>query len=131
MHNVQIAIQDRAYAEALRSLLMADGQHQVYVVDRPSPAVDGVVVVDHAIELSVGFDFDRCVLLTRKVLVEVTRLWELGLRHVIYADYPPDVGRLVILAAERRLGSDAVIKRAYIFDESDRSFLEALKISVL
>src|ERR1700683_4074966 len=48
MQNVQIAIPDRTYAEGLRDLLMADGQHQVYVVDCPSPAIDGIVVVDDA-----------------------------------------------------------------------------------
>ena len=62
MHNVQIAIPDRTYAQGLHDLLVADGQHQVYVVDFPSPAIDGVVVVDDAmtnrLTLSGGFDYD-------------------------------------------------------------------------
>jgi hypothetical protein len=134
MHNVQIAIADLTYAQGLRDLLMADGQHQVYVVDYPSPAIDGVVVVDDAITnrmtMSGGFDFDRCVVFTRTVPIEVNRLWEAGVRHVIQADYPPHVGRLVVLAVERRLGGNTVIEPdPFIFDESDRSFLQALRIS--
>lgn len=136
MHNVQIAIPDRTYAQALRDLLVADGQHQVHVVDYPSPAIHGVVVVDDAIAncmtLSGGFDFDRCVVFTPTVPIEVNRLWEAGVRHVIQADYPPHVGRLVVLAAERRLGGSTVLEPAPAsFDESDRSFLHSLKISDL
>lgn len=130
MHNVQIAILDRAYAEAIRDLLMADGQHQVYVVDYPSPAIDGVVVVDDAITLSAGFDFDRCVFFAQNVAVEANQLWEAGVRHVIHADCPPHMGRFVVLAAERRLARNAVIEQELsIFDESDISFLQALRIS--
>ena len=51
-------------------------------------------------------------------------------RHVIQADYPPHVGRLVVLAAERRLSGEVVIEpEPSIFNESDISFLHALKIS--
>jgi len=113
---------------------MADGQHQVYVVDYPSPAIDGVVVVDDAIAnrmaLSVGFDFERYVVFTRTVPTELNQLWEAGVRHMIQADYPPQVGRLVVLSAETRLGGNAVIEpEPSIFDEADRSFLHALRIS--
>jgi hypothetical protein len=131
---VQIAIEDRGYAEELRRLLMADGQHQVYVVNYPSPAIDGVVVMDDTIairmKLAVGFDFGRCVVFTQKVPVQVDQLWEAGVRHVIHADYPPHTGRLVVLAAERRLDGSAVVERELsIFDETDRLFLQALRIS--
>ena len=130
MRKVQISISDPDYTEALRDLLMADGQHQVYLVNYPNPAMDGVVVVDDTIvsrmTSSPGIDFDRCVIFTQKVALEVNRLWEAGVRHVIHADYPPDVGRLVVLGAEERLGGNAVVER---LDESDRSFLQALGIS--
>ena len=130
MRNVQISISDPDYTEALRDLLMADGQHEVYVVDYPSPGKDGVVVVDDMIKLPLGFYFGRCVFFTRTVPIEVNRLWEAGVRHVIHADYPPDVGRLVVLGAEERLGGNAVVEREpSIFEESDRSFLHALRIS--
>ena len=44
--NVQIAIEDRTYADELRRLLEEAGKHQVYVVDQPNPTIDGVVVLD-------------------------------------------------------------------------------------
>jgi hypothetical protein len=134
MHNVQIAIPDRTYAQGLRDLLMADGQHQVYIVDYPSPAIDGVAVVDDAMtnrmKLSGGFDFDRCVVFTRTVPIEVNRLWEAGVRHVIQADYPPHVGRLVVLAAEKRLGGSAVFDpELSMSGETDKLFLHSMGIS--
>lgn len=134
MHNVQLAIRDRAYASALRDLLMADGQHVVYVVDDPSPAIDGIVVVDETIASrmtsSTAFDFDRCVVFMRNVALEVNQLWEAGVRHVIYCDYPPNVGKLVVVAAERRLGGgEAIAGDLSTFDATDRLFLQSLRIS--
>ena len=134
MHSVQLAIRDRAYGSALRDLLMSDGQHVVYVVDYPSPAIDGIVVVDDTIASrmisSTALDLDRCVVFIQNVALDVNQLWEAGVRHVIYGDYPPDVGELVVLAAERRLsGSASVMEQELsIFDETDRLFLQALRI---
>jgi hypothetical protein len=80
MTNVQIAISDPDYAEALRDLLMADGQHQVHIVNYPNPAINGVVVVDDTVvsrmTSSPGLDFNRCVIFTNKVAVEANQLWE-------------------------------------------------------
>ena len=90
---------------------MADGQHLVHVVNYPNPAIDGVVVVDDTIvsrkTSSPGLDFDRCVVFTRKVALEVDQLWEAGVRHVIHADQSPQVGLLVVLAAQKRLAFSA------------------------
>ncbi len=49
---VQIALEDQVYAEELRRLLVEDGKHRAYVVDRPSPTIDGVVVLDEASHFS-------------------------------------------------------------------------------
>jgi hypothetical protein len=134
MHNVQLAIRDLAYASALRDLLVADGQHVVYVVDYPSPAIDGIVVVDDTIASrmtsSTAFEFDRCVVFIQNIALDVNQLWEAGVRHVIYGDYPPDVGQLVVLAAERRLGGGEVIEGNFsTFDATDRLFLQRLRIT--
>jgi len=135
MHNVQLAIRDLAYASALRDLLVADGQHVVYVVDYPSPAIDGIVVVDDTIASrmtsSTAFEFDRCVVFIQNIALDVNQLWEAGVRHVIYGDYPPDVGQLVVLAAERRLSGGEVIEgNLPMFDATDGLFLQSLKITV-
>jgi hypothetical protein len=133
MHNVQIAIQDRAYADALRHLLVDDGRHQVHIVEYPIPAIDGVVVVDETTAIQVtaseGFDFGRCVVFTRKVPIQPNQLWVAGVRYVIQADYPPHVGWLVVLAAERRLAGPAMIEQDLLFDETDRLFLQKVRIS--
>jgi hypothetical protein len=134
MTNVQIAISHPDYAEALRELLMADGQHQVHIVDFPNPAMDGVVVVDDTIvsrmTSSPGLDFDRCVIFTQKVALDVNQLWEAGVRQIIHADQPPHVGRLVVLAAEKRLGGSAVLDpEPSTFGETDKLFLRSMRIS--
>lgn len=134
MHNVQLAIRDQAYASALRDLLMADGQHQVHIVNYPKPAIDGVVVVDDTMASSMTsspkLDFDRCVIFIQKVALEVNQLWEAGVRHVIHADQPPHVGRLVVLAAENRLGGSAVFDpELSTFGETDKLFLQSMRIS--
>ena len=134
MHNVQLAIRDRAYGSALRDLLMADGQHQVHIVNYPNPAIDGVVVVDDTIVSHVTssprLDFDRCVIFTQTVALDVNQLWEAGVRHVIHADQPPHVGRLVVLAAENRLGGSAVLDpELSMFGETDKLFLQSMRIS--
>jgi hypothetical protein len=134
MTNVQIAISDPDYAEALRGLLVADGLHQVHIVNYPNPAINGVVVVHDTIvspmTSSPGLDFDRCVIFTQKVTLEANHLWEAGVRHVIHADQPPHVGRLVVLAAEKRLGGTTVFDpERSMFDETDKLFLQSLRIS--
>jgi hypothetical protein len=112
MTNVQIAIGDQDYCEALRHLLLADGQHRVYDVEYPSPAIDGVVVADETVtgrmNLAEGVDLSRYVFFTRKVGLDVDRLWAAGIRHVIHADCPPHLGRLVVLAAEKKLSAHPV-----------------------
>src|ERR1700734_3739018 len=44
--NVQIVIDDQVYAEELRGLLEKDKKHRAYVVDRPSPTIGGLIVLD-------------------------------------------------------------------------------------
>ncbi|MGB6942453.1 MAG: hypothetical protein WBE37_08670 [Bryobacteraceae bacterium] len=134
MTNVQIAISDPDYAEALRDLLVADGQHQVCIVNCPNPAIHGVVVVDDSIVSPMtappGLDFDRCVIFTQKVTLDANQLWEAGVCHVIHPDQPPHVGLLVVLAAEKRLGGTTVFDpERPMFDETDKLFLQSLRIS--
>ena len=113
---------------------MADRQHQVHVLNYPNPAIDGVTVVDNTfvsrLSLSPGLDFDRCVIFTQKGALEANWLWETGVRHVIHADQPPEVGRLVVLAAEKRLGGSPVFDpELSMFDETDKLFLQSMRIS--
>lgn len=138
MTNVQIAIRNQSYAGALRDLLMADGQHCVHVVDDPSPAIDGVVVADESVVLRLtkteGFGIGRYIVFTQRLDFDANKLFEAGVRYVIQSDSPPNIGRLVVLAAEGRLSDDAgqqlrsEADRGCLFDAADELFLRALRI---
>ena len=107
--NVQIAIKDQSYAEELRRLLVADGKHRVRVVHRPISPIQGLVVLDATLlddpMLPEGHDSSRCIVFSQNEILDVNSIWKAGIRHVIHADYPPPVGRLVVLAAEMRLNA--------------------------
>jgi hypothetical protein len=104
--NVQIAIADQSYAEELRRLLAEDGRHRAYVVDRPSPTIDGVVVLDeatlHCLAIPEGTAVLRYIVL-RKEFFDPHGLWERGVRCVVPAEYPPNLVRTVILGTELSL----------------------------
>lgn len=149
MKHVQIAIQDRAYAEELRNLLAADGTRTIHILEHPTPAIDGVVVLDEGIAQQLPLS-ERHVVFVRHVEFQADELFRAGVRYVIHSDCSPYLGFLIILAAERGLNedpipmglaqSDVVAHRmkpqpstegASVFDSSDRLFLQALKISHL
>jgi hypothetical protein len=113
--NVQIAIEDQAYAEQLRALLEEDTQHRAYVVDRPSPEMDGVVVLDETTLGHVGVleptEAQRYIVL-RKGPFDHDKLWQTGIRCVIPADYPPNLVRTVILGTELRLNIEQAERAA-------------------
>jgi hypothetical protein len=104
MNTVQIAIRDRDYAEALRELLIADGNRDVYLVEYPNPSVEGVIVAEPITAPNLSEpDIHRYVAFTRNIDFGSNPLWRAGVRHLIHADCPPRLGRLAIIAAERKL----------------------------
>src|SRR5579862_3258765 len=101
MNTVQIAICDRSYAEALREVLIANGDREVHLVEYPNPAVDGVIVAEPITAPDLlEADIPRYVVFTRNVDFGSNPLWRAGVRHLIHADCPPRLGRLPIIAAE-------------------------------
>jgi len=106
MTNVQIALRDPNYAQALEKLLESDGAHRVYVVDRPLPGIDGVVLLDEQGVDKIPTDSslrDRYVVLARKPAFDrLAALWNAGVRHVIFATDAPQIAQLAILAVEMR-----------------------------
>lgn len=126
--NVQIAIEDRDYAEKLRGLLVADGNHEVHVLERPITAVDGVIVVDEKMARQAILS-ERYVVLLGSGAFQADELFEAGVRHVIHAGCAPQLGLLTVLAAERRLNQKQLDPaESAIFNEKDRLFLQAMKI---
>ena len=105
MKTVQLALHDVEYAQSLRTLLLRDGSHRVVMVDHPDLKLDGVVVVDGGVDnLSMlEFEPERFVVLTRKGTDNLSKVWEAGVRHVVFEGDSPNTAQLAIIAAELRL----------------------------
>src|SRR5579871_5708481 len=103
MKKVQIAIGDKEYAAVLRDLLMRDGTHHVAVVDQPDPALNGVIIIDGegtSVLLAPDSKPERFVVIARKRSDVLGRIWDSGVRHVLFEGDPPDTAQLAIIAAE-------------------------------
>ena len=104
MKTVQVAIQDIEYAQTLRSSLLRDGTHRVFLVDRPDLRLDGVVVIDgNMLEEFATDQPERFVVIARKGSESLSRLWNAGIRHVVFEGDSPNTAQLAIIAAELRL----------------------------
>lgn len=104
MKTVQVAIQDTEYAQTLRSSLLRDGTHRVYLVDQPDLRLDGVVVIDGSkIDNIVSAQPERFVVIARKGSESLSLLWNAGIRHVVFEGDSPNTAQLAIIAAELRL----------------------------
>lgn len=105
MKTVQLAIPDSAYAQAVRSLLLRDGTHRVFFVEQPDVRLDGVVVIgEKGCEnpTLLSSDPERFVVLTRNE-TDLARIWNAGVRHVVFEKDSPNTAQLAIMAAELRL----------------------------
>jgi hypothetical protein len=106
MKTVQLALCDSDYAQSVRNLLLGDGAHRVHVVDRPNLGLDGVVMIDeNSFQDLTQADSEpeRFVFMTRKGTESLSRVWDAGIRHVVFAGDPPNTAQLAIIAAELRL----------------------------
>jgi hypothetical protein len=102
--NVQIVIEDQVYAEELRGLLEQDNKHRAYVVDRPSPAIAGLVVLDETtLHRAVAEGTALWCIVLYRGPTHPDKLWETGVRCVVPADYPPTLVQTVIIGMELRL----------------------------
>ena len=106
MKTVQLAIPNTEFAQQLQNLLARDGTHRVYMVDRPDLRLDGVIVTDgNRIENLALLDSEpeRFVVITRKASDYLSRIWDAGVRHVLFEGDSPSTAQLAIIAAELRL----------------------------
>jgi hypothetical protein len=105
---VQVAIQDPEYADAIRSQLLMDGNHRVQLVEEPDMALGGVIVVD-AMHWNrypwLAQERERLVVLVRNRRDDLSRLWEAGVRHVVFHGDPPCTARVAVLGVELSLTS--------------------------
>ncbi len=105
MKTVQVAIGDPEYSRTISNLLRREGTHSVVVVDQPDPAVDGVIVLDceHLERCALdAVPADRLILITRKDPDKLARIWNAGIRHVVFEEDSPNTVQLAVSAAELR-----------------------------
>jgi hypothetical protein len=105
MSTVQLAIRNQRYAAALADLLHRDGEHEVVFVDRPDLGVDGIMVVDgNRAENLLLFEQQpqRFVVIARKDAELLSRVWDAGVRHVVFEEDSPATALLAVIAAELR-----------------------------
>src|SRR5271168_624221 len=102
---VQLSIQDRKYATALAELLRADGSHNVVCTDSPDLGLDGVVVVDasrtESLQLFASRP-ERFVVIASQDAGLLSRVWEAGVRHVVFEEDGLSTMLLAVIAAELR-----------------------------
>jgi len=106
MKTVQLAIRNQEFSEALRNLLLRDGTHRVYIVERPDIHLDGVVVVggDNPENMALlKSDPERFVVVTGSQPSKLSRIWDAGARHVVFEEDSPTTAQLAIIATELRL----------------------------
>jgi hypothetical protein len=108
MKTVQVAIQDPLYADSIRNLLVQDGVHRVLLVEKPDLSLDGAIVVDTAHLESLPLrsnERERLIVIVRKERDDLSRIWDAGVRHVVFYGDPPQTARVVVLGVELGLAS--------------------------
>src|ERR1700761_5947238 len=107
MKTVQVAIQDPVYADSLCSLLLQDGHHRVYVVEKPDLTLTGVIVTEAA---ALGHlpllrnERERLIIVAHKEHDDLSKIWDAGVRHVLFHGDPPNTTRMAFLGLELSLG---------------------------
>jgi len=117
MKTVQVAIHDSEQADTLRKLLVSDGLHQVHLVERPCTAIAGVIVmdIDHLERSgSLAGARERLIVMASKASADLARLWEAGVRHVVFHGDAPRAVRVAVLATELSLTAPILYCRRYV-----------------
>jgi hypothetical protein len=108
MKTIQLVIENGGYASALRNLLQRDGGHRVYVVDQPDFELEGVVVIDSKqIDdiLALEVEPERFVVIASHCSRRLAKIWDAGVRHVVFEGDSASTAHLAVIAAEMRLPS--------------------------
>ncbi len=107
MKTVQVTIQDPVYADSIRKLLSRDGRHRVHLVKMPDVSLNGVIVIDAAHldeHWLLANEPERLVVIVRKECDNLSKIWDAGVRHVVFYEDKPHAVRIVVLGVELVLG---------------------------
>ena len=123
IHRVQLALEDAAYAEALREALARNGPWQVVKAEALSPCPDCVAVIDDAglerFPLPIRCP-ERIVLVTQRDPDHLDQAWEAGLIAVVSHNDPLSTVVLAIMSAALRVSKDVVTATSTEFSPSLR-----------
>lgn len=82
--------------------------HRVLLAHAPNASTEGVIFIDSA-QLD---DFapllkqpERLIVIVHKERDELSKLWDAGVRHVIFYGDPPQTARTMVLSVELALGA--------------------------
>jgi DNA-binding NarL/FixJ family response regulator len=106
MQTVQLAIADGGYAAALRDALARSCAWHVESVDRPDPALKGVLVLDEfafARQPLPLINPERVVLISRQDPQVLAQVWEAGIVSIVSQEDPISTVLLAIMAAALRV----------------------------
>ena len=107
MTTVQVTIQDPVYADSIRELLLGDGNHLVHVVESPDTELEGVIIIDSAHldgHWMLANESERLVVIVRKHCDILPKIWDAGVRHVVFHEDTPQAAFIVVLCVELVLG---------------------------
>jgi hypothetical protein len=112
MKTVQVAIPDPEYADSIRNLLVQDGSRRVHLVERPDLSLGGVILVDAAHLDGLPLppkEQKRLIVLVRKERDDLFKIWDAGVRHVLFHGDSPQTARIVVLGVELGLGTGVLL----------------------
>jgi hypothetical protein len=96
------------FADSIRGLLLEDGRHQVHLVEMPDASLAGVMIVDSILfnnVPSLANQQKRLVVMAHKERDDLAKIWDAGVRHVLfYGDSPLKV-RVAVLGMELSLAA--------------------------
>ena len=107
MRTVQLSIADTGYAAALREALTHTGPWHVEMVDRPDPAMSGVLVLDESSFERLPLPLinpERVVLITQPDPQLLARAWDASIVSVLSTQDSLPTVLLAIMAAALRIG---------------------------
>ena len=112
---VQLAILNREYALRLAKLLAREKEYEAVIAESADLRIPGlVVVVDSLLKSFSASDAPRLIVIASAADIgRLSRLWQAGLRNVIFADDSPQTAFLAVLAAHRRLPASSLSQPDY------------------
>jgi hypothetical protein len=105
---VQVAIRDPAYADSIRDLLSKDARRQVHLVEKPDVNSEGVIIADagHLDNLPpLAIEQSRLVVMVHQDRDDLSKLWDAGVRHVLFYGDPQQTVRSIVLGLELSLAA--------------------------